>query len=167
MHRHALPITLALGAAMLAGCSNAVPRPQPGSETSAAHNAPNPSAPTTTAPAENAMANDHANPPAQELHTLKLDLGARASLPDGSQLAYLELVNDSRCPPDVRCVWAGNAEIRLRWTSTRNDSRDFTLNTSPVGGKATSATLGEFEIRLQALERGVAPAATLEIKPVR
>lgn len=113
------------------------------------------------------MANDHANPPAQEPRTLKLDLGARASLPDGSQLAYLELVNDSRCPPDVRCVWAGNAEIRLRWTSTRNDRKDFTLNTSPVGGKATAATLGEYEIRLQALERGVAPAATLEIRPVR
>lgn len=110
------------------------------------------------------MANTPANPPAQEPRTLKLDLGARTELSDGSQLTYLELVNDSRCPPNVQCVWAGNAEIRMRWAPTRGSSKVFTLNTSPVGGKATSATLGKFEIHLQALERGIAPAATFEIR---
>ena len=162
MQRHALPISLAIAAALLAGCSNAAPRATPADAGATAAN--DTTAATTTAPTETAMITDNA---AQPSTTLTLALGAHAKLPDGSQLAYLELVNDSRCPPNVQCIWAGNAEIRMRWTPTRGNGKEFSLNTMPVGGKATSATLGEFEIHLQALERGVAPAATFEIKPAR
>lgn len=161
---HAFPNSLALAAALLVGCSNAAPRPAP--ENTGATVTNGSTVATITTPSENVMATDNATPSAGETSPLTLNLGARAKLPDGSQLAYLELVNDSRCPPDVQCIWAGNAEIRMRWTPTRGSSREFSLNTMPVGGKATSATLGEFEVHLHALERGIAPAATLEIKPV-
>ncbi|WP_297835068.1 hypothetical protein [Thermomonas sp.] len=113
------------------------------------------------------MTTDNAPPPAGESITLALDIGASAKLPDGSQLTYMVLVNDSRCPPDVQCIWAGNAEIRVRWTPKNGNGKDFSLNTTPVGGKATSATLGAFEIHLHSLERGIAPAATFEIRPAR
>lgn len=41
---------------------------------------------------------------------------------------FIELVEDSRCPVDTNCVWAGNAEIKIR--VTRNGrSRILELNT--------------------------------------
>ena len=30
-------------------------------------------------------------------------------------LRYVRLVSDSRCRPDVQCVWAGDAVIELHW----------------------------------------------------
>jgi hypothetical protein len=30
------------------------------------------------------------------------------------ELTMLDVINDSRCPADVVCVWAGNAEVRFR-----------------------------------------------------
>ena len=81
---------------------------------------------------------------------------------DGSQLTYLRLVNDSRCPPDVRCVWAGDAEIRLRWQPDDGSGSDFSLHTSPLRGQGqTEATVGGLHIALQSLERGIAPKASL------
>lgn len=165
MRSHALPITLALSAALLAGCGNAAPRSAPADPSPVAANGT--ATATATASTESAMTTDNAAPPAEESITLTLDIGASARLPDGSQLTYMELVNDSRCPPDVRCIWAGNAEIRVRWTPEKGSSRDFSLNTMPVGGKATSVTLGKSEVHLQSLERGIAPAATFAVKPAR
>ncbi len=96
--------------------------------------------------------------------TVILGVGERATLADGSQLTYLRLVNDSRCPPDVRCVWAGDAEIRLRWQPVRGAASELSLHTSPLRGHGqTEATVGGLRIALQSLERGVAPKATLAI----
>jgi hypothetical protein len=39
--------------------------------------------------------------------------GERAALPGQSSLRYIEVANDSRCPPTVQCVWAGDAEVKL------------------------------------------------------
>lgn len=35
---------------------------------------------------------------------------------NGLKIAFIELVEDSRCPVDVDCVWAGNAKIKIRVT---------------------------------------------------
>lgn len=103
----------------------------------------------------------HANTP----RTLTLSPGESTQLDDGSHLAYLKLLNDSRCPPNVQCIWAGNAEIQMRWTPADGGTeKAFTLNTSPVGGKPVSAQLGAFEVRIQLLERGSTPAATFELR---
>jgi hypothetical protein len=47
--------------------------------------------------------------------TLRITLGTQASA-DGGKIAvsFLERVNDSRCAANVVCVWAGDAEVRLR-----------------------------------------------------
>lgn len=95
---------------------------------------------------------------------LTLGVGQSANLADGSLLAYTRLVNDSRCAPDVQCVWEGDAEIALRWKPASGAARDINLHTSPKGG-STTASIGQRRVTLVSLERGVAPEATLRIDP--
>ncbi len=155
MHRNETPIALVLTAFLLAGCVSAAPD-APAAETHAARSSPM-ETPMGTEPV----------PPDQAPESLTLRLGAEAKLPDGSRLAYTELINDSRCPPDVQCIWAGNAEIRLRWTPAQDgSSKDFTLNTNSFGGKPTSATIGIYEIRIASMEHGSAPTTTFELKRI-
>ena len=126
-----------LAIALLAGCVGAAPSPQPPS-------------------GEDSPMHEHAP------QTVTLGVGERATLMDGSQLTYLRLVNDSRCPPDVRCVWAGDAEIRLRWQPEDGSGSELSLHTSPLRGQGqTEATVGGLHIALQSLERGIAPKASL------
>lgn len=47
--------------------------------------------------------------------TLRIPLGAQAMTQGGRvRVAFLERVGDSRCPTNVVCVWAGDAEVRVR-----------------------------------------------------
>ena len=45
------------------------------------------------------------------------------------RIRFVTVENDSRCPKDVTCVWAGNAAVQLQ-LSTGRDSKRVTLNTS-------------------------------------
>jgi hypothetical protein len=44
------------------------------------------------------------------------------------RVKFVEFIEDSRCPVDVDCIWAGNAKIKVRVTS-RGVSRVLTLDT--------------------------------------
>jgi hypothetical protein len=35
---------------------------------------------------------------------------------NGLKIEFVELVEDSRCPTDAQCVWAGNAKIKVKVT---------------------------------------------------
>jgi hypothetical protein len=39
-------------------------------------------------------------------------------------------VEDSRCPRDTNCVWAGNAKVTIKVTNRRGKSQTFDLNTN-------------------------------------
>ena len=93
--------------------------------------------------------------------SIELTPGQSAQLADASRIQYLRLVNDSRCPPDVQCVWAGDAVIALRWTPATGDAQDFELHTMP---RQRAFVVGKRTITLQALERGDAPRATLQVQ---
>ena len=54
-------------------------------------------------------------------------------------------VEDSRCPQDARCVWAGNAKVTIRVSNARGKSQTFDLNTNMEG---KSARFGGYEITL-------------------
>ncbi len=108
---------------------------------------------------------DAASQPTVDDSRLTLGVGQRTRLSDGSQLSYTRLINDSRCAPDVQCVWAGDAEISLRWTPVRGSARDIRLHSSPQGG-ATNTRIGDRTLTLVSLERGIAPKATLSLTPV-
>ncbi|RZA18125.1 MAG: hypothetical protein EOP93_11950 [Lysobacteraceae bacterium] len=94
---------------------------------------------------------------------VQLGIGQSTLLANNSLLTYTRLVNDSRCAPDVQCVWEGDAEIAVRWQAAGGGgAQDVRLHTSARGGP-TSARVGNRSVTLAALERGVAPKATLRI----
>jgi hypothetical protein len=51
---------------------------------------------------------------------------------------FVELVEDSRCPTDTNCVWAGNARIKVRVTKN-GESEEITLDTNGPKQYATTA----------------------------
>lgn len=136
--------------ALLAGCATT-----PAASFHPEATMPPPTTPTPPAP-----------PPAPAARTLVLGVGEAATLADGSRLTYLRLVNDSRCPPGVQCIWAGDAEIALRWQPARGPAQETSLHTNPLPDRGTNAaTFAPWLVRLEALERGIAPKATLRITP--
>lgn len=48
----------------------------------------------------------------------------------GTKIKLLGVIEDSRCPTDVNCVWAGNAKIKIEIRSGRGRSREFELNSA-------------------------------------
>ncbi|MGE3961813.1 MAG: hypothetical protein AB7F65_09050 [Dehalococcoidia bacterium] len=42
-----------------------------------------------------------------------LGVGESFELPDGAELEFVELVQDSRCPADAMCIWQGEAVLQL------------------------------------------------------
>jgi hypothetical protein len=137
MIRIATLLTLAL----LAGCASAAQEASP---------------PAAAPPAETAT---------DGMHTVILGVGESATLADGSRLTYRQLVNDSRCAPDVQCIWAGDAEILLRWQPAKGGhASEAALHTSPLQGRQTAAGFGPYRVHLEALERGIAPKATLRVE---
>jgi len=92
--------------------------------------------------------------------SITLAPGQSAQLADDSRIDYVKLVSDSRCQPDVQCVWAGDATIAMRWTPTSGAAQDFELHTTL---EPKSFTAGQRTITLTSLERGDAPKATLQV----
>jgi len=48
----------------------------------------------------------------------------------GTKIKFLDVVEDSRCPVDVNCVWAGNAKVKVEVRSGRGRPRIFELNSA-------------------------------------
>ena len=70
----------------------------------------------------------------------------------GWAVAFREVVEDSRCPVDMQCIWAGQVVVRL--VGEHSDGRVAVLTlTMPAGGLGSSA-LGD--LRVDAL--GIEPA---------
>lgn len=92
--------------------------------------------------------------------SFKMAAGERVQLAQGDTLRYLRVDSDSRCPPDVRCVWAGDAEVVFEWTRSGGTPEPFTLHTG-LGDRSKS--LGARMITLESLARGEQPIAQLSI----
>ena len=86
--------------------------------------------------------------------------GQTASLSNGGRLRYLRLVNDSRCAPDVQCVWAGDAVIALHWVPATGAERDLELHFNTAGGPS-HADLDGRRLTFTALSREGAQASLL------
>lgn len=62
---------------------------------------------------------------------LKLKAGQRAVLKRGGlRIKFLAVENDSRCPKNVTCVWAGNAEVLLEVSTHGGRGKEMKLNTN-------------------------------------
>jgi len=91
----------------------------------------------------------------------------------GFKIKFAEMVEDSRCPADVQCIWAGNAKVRIEVRRGRSLSKSFELNstTAPNGVKYNGyeITLKELTPRPRTNAR-INPdkyEAVFEIKKVR
>ncbi len=47
----------------------------------------------------------------------------------GLKIKFIDMVEDSRCPKDVECIWAGNAKIKVR-ISKNGRSKILELNSN-------------------------------------
>ena len=89
--------------------------------------------------------------------------GQHAVLPDRATLTYVTVGADSRCPPKVQCIRAGDADVVFEHRPAGGDARRFTLNLP----EAPTAPVGAFTLRILALEFGEHPKATVQIDAVK
>ena len=78
----------------------------------------------------------------------ELKAGAVSVLPDGTRLTFSEVQSDSRCPMDVKCVWAGDATVAITLTPSRGSAESRALHTQPTGSQIPYAN---YTIALTAL----------------
>jgi hypothetical protein len=57
------------------------------------------------------------------------------------------VLNDSRCPSNVQCVWEGNAEVRFLFT-VDSIQTDFVLNTHGGNNFNSDTVIGGYSIKL-------------------
>lgn len=76
----------------------------------------------------------------------------------GARLSFESVTNDSRCPSDVQCVWAGNATARVRVWGGTGAPRTVELNTTV---EPKQAEVDGYVLRLVALTPG--PVSTTKI----
>ncbi|HEY5849176.1 MAG TPA: hypothetical protein VIT62_00190 [Lysobacter sp.] len=84
--------------------------------------------------------------------------GGRAALPQQATLRYIGIDQDSRCPPKVTCVWAGDAMVKLAFEQAGRTA-DVVLHAADP----TPQALGPWTLTLLRLEPGASPAATLRL----
>jgi hypothetical protein len=109
-----------------------------------------------------AATNPDGRPPRtmQDGDDFTLDVAEEVGVRGGGRIRYLSLASDSRCPADVQCVWAGVAEIRLRWSPDGAAAEEFSLTTEADGA---SRRIGAHVLSLQSLDSGAAPRAQLAL----
>jgi hypothetical protein len=90
-----------------------------------------------------------------------LRYGGTANLTDGSLSVRFDAVGeDSRCPTDVQCVWAGNGRISLA-VQGAGASRNVSLNTTL---DPHSADVAGYRITLDSLAPAPVSTRTIEAK---
>ena len=45
-------------------------------------------------------------------------------------IKFIAMVEDSRCPTDANCIWAGNAKIKIRISKNGKAAKTFELNSN-------------------------------------
>ncbi|MDQ3221356.1 MAG: hypothetical protein M3Q26_11540 [Acidobacteriota bacterium] len=69
---------------------------------------------------------------AQTVREVKVLIGNTKNIvPKKLSLKFLSLVEDSRCPTDTKCIWAGNAKIKIQLSKPGKPIKTFELNTNP------------------------------------
>ena len=75
---------------------------------------------------------------AQKAQTLRVQINKEKRLAKSKiSVRFIELVEDSRCPTDTNCIWAGNAKIKVRVTK-QGRSHVLTLDTHGPNQSATA-----------------------------
>ena len=68
---------------------------------------------------------------AQAIETITVKVGQqKTSKKSKLKIKFVSVVEDSRCPIGVNCVWAGNAKIKIEVTSRGLGKKVFEINTT-------------------------------------
>ncbi|MDQ3288477.1 MAG: hypothetical protein M3Q42_09490 [Pseudomonadota bacterium] len=84
--------------------------------------------------------------------------GQQVKLPDSSLLRFIGISADSRCPPDVQCVRAGDADVVVGLAAHGAPTRSTTINT-----QRPEADIGRWHVRVLSLQHGAMPQLTLQV----
>ena len=84
---------------------------------------------------------------ARQGQTVEVLINKQVAAKGGLKITFVELVEDSRCPVDVECIWAGNAKIKVRVTK---NGRSKVLELNTMGGAAVPSYAG-YRFKLQGL----------------
>lgn len=66
---------------------------------------------------------------AKQPEQVSVKINETATAKAGIKIKFVELIEDSRCPTDTNCIWAGNAKIKVRVTKN-GCSKDLELNSN-------------------------------------
>lgn len=81
-----------------------------------------------------------------------LRVGQQAVVEGGRfKVRFVSVVNDSRCPADVTCVWAGNAEVLIEAEAGRRRAR-LKLNTHGGANFPQEGRHQQYTVELVALD---------------
>jgi hypothetical protein len=97
---------------------------------------------------------------AQAVETTKIKVNHQKNVASGRiNVRFVKMVEDSRCPRDVQCIQAGNAQVRIRVSRGRK-TKVLTLNTDEHSG---IASFEGYEFRLVGLTPE--PRSNIRINP--
>ncbi|QQS32420.1 MAG: hypothetical protein IPM50_12245 [Acidobacteriota bacterium] len=87
--------------------------------------------------------------PAQLMSEHNIAAGTSAYV-KGARLTikFVEVVEDSRCPRDVNCIWEGNAKVKLLVSKGRKRSQEVELNS---GVEPTTVSVFGYDLSLKDL----------------
>jgi hypothetical protein len=92
--------------------------------------------------------------------TFTMAVGERVSLPSAATLRYVGIANDSRCPPKVQCIRAGDADVLFDYTLGGGATTRVILNTE----RTLFSIIGAWRLQLIDLAPGNLPPATLRVE---
>ena len=87
--------------------------------------------------------------------SVSMQQGESVRLPDDATLRFVRVTQDSRCPPDVQCIRAGDADIEFAFTPPGGTATTVTPNLP----ESPTATIGAWRLTVEKLGFGDAPAA--------
>ncbi len=87
-------------------------------------------------------------------YLVSLGIGQTAQIQEEALTLQLVEVNDSRCPPDVQCVWAGQATATLFVFQSGFPAQSLKIGTSAPVNFPSQASYRSFQFSLKSLEPG-------------
>ena len=115
-----------------------------------------------------AVGGDKSNSSAKQVvrlgRSFTLKAGRQVTLQGGKlRIKFAAVEEDSRCPSDVTCVWAGNASVRLEVSARGKDNQNLTLSTGHGATFVSEREYHGYKVRLVALNPY--PRSTQHIAP--
>jgi hypothetical protein len=81
---------------------------------------------------------------AQKIKNSSIIIGQKPLKKQGTQLVLKKVINDSRCPEGVNCIWFGEIEIMVSVYKNKKWIKDSTILLSPKKEKENVAFFGKY-----------------------